>query len=217
MKQRLLTITILGLQTGICMSAKAQQAKAPRFIENIEVIPKVYQGSVITTSTEIKPVVEVQSSPSAALITATPDDIEKCSKIQFKYALMMNREVESMDNSVLYSFIDDWINTPYHFGGCTKDGIDCSSFTSTLQQQVYGIDIPRSAKEQYSKCTKIERADLKEGDLVFFHTFKGVSHVGVYLGNNYFVHSSTHSGVTIDNLDEAYYNKRYIGGGRISK
>jgi cell wall-associated NlpC family hydrolase len=214
--KRSLILTGITLLSGMLLSAAAQQAKAPRFIDNIQITPQGTQGQLIATTNIIntEPKLNIQSEPTVSI---TQDDIEKCTKVQFKYAFLTNRDVESLDNITLYNFIEDWIKTPYRYGGCSKDGIDCSSFASTLIGKVYGVDLPRSSKEQYSRCAKIAREDLEEGDLVFFHTFKGVSHVGIYLGNNYFVHSSTHSGVTIDNLNEEYYNKRYIGGGRINK
>jgi len=64
-------------------------------------------------------------------------------------------------------------------------------------------------------CNKVDSADLLEGDLVFFNTSGGVSHVGMYLGNNYFVHSSVQLGVTVSNMANAYYNKKFISGGRL--
>ena len=81
---------------------------------------------------------------------------------------------------------------------------------------MYGIALPRTAKDQYGISEKIFRDDLQEGDLVFFNTRGGVSHVGVYLGNNYFVHSSVHDGVTISSLNDAYYNSKFITGGRVT-
>jgi lipoprotein Spr len=71
------------------------------------------------------------------------------------------------------------------------------------------------AKDQYAASKKLERAEMKEGDLVFFNTRGGVSHVGVYLTNGYFVHSSTKYGVIISNLNEGYYKQRFIGAGRV--
>jgi len=79
---------------------------------------------------------------------------------------------------------------------------------------VYEIPVPRTEKQQYAECKKIRKKELKEGDLVFFNTRKGVSHVGVYLANNYFVHASL-NGVTISSLDDAYYSRKYIGAGRV--
>ena len=82
---------------------------------------------------------------------------------------------------------------------------------------VYGVNLDRTAREQFRQCEKIANEDLKEGDLVFFNTRGGVSHVGFYLGNNYFVHSSVHTGVTISSLTDDYYSKKFISGGRICK
>ena len=76
-------------------------------------------------------------------------------------------------------------------GGTTKKGIDCSALTSSLLLAVYGFDIPRTARQQYDATEHIDKDELKEGDLVFFNTHGGVSHVGVYLENDYFVHASS--------------------------
>ena len=80
---------------------------------------------------------------------------------------------------------------------------------------VYNITLPRTAKNQYNSSTKVRKQDLKQGDLVFFNTTGGISHVGVYLGNNKFVHASASSGVMISDLDEAYFKRRYIGAARV--
>ena len=185
-----------------------------KFIEDIEITPgNTGTNFSADNSVEKKTVVDVNKSPK---INNAPD-IEKCSPIQFKYALIMDREVETIINTSLYNFIDEWWATRYRYGGSTKKGIDCSSFTGKVLESVYGIAVPRTATEQYNMAEKIPVENLVEGDLVFFNTRGGVSHVGVYLGNNYFVHSSCHSGVTISSLTEAYYNDKFICGGRIVK
>ena len=140
---------------------------------------------------------------------------EFCSSLQFKYAQVLNRNVELVTNTSLIGFIDDWWGTKYRYGGTTKKGIDCSSFTGLLMGSVFGFALPRTAREQYSICSKLSKDDMLEGDLVFFNTRGGVSHVGVYLGEGYFVHSSSSVGVTINNLNESYYCRKFIGGGRI--
>lgn len=147
-------------------------------------------------------------------------NIENCSSIQFKYAIIMNREVERIDNFELYNFINEWWATRYRFGGSNHDGIDCSSFTEKLLLSVYGFSVPRTSKEQFLFCKKVATKDLVEGDLVFFNSRstrrrkKSVGHVGLYLGNNYFVHSSVSNGVTINCLTDEYYRKKFISGGR---
>lgn len=125
---------------------------------------------------------------------------------------------KELKNSKLYSFIDDWYGTPYKFGGCTKAGIDCSCFTSNLLDKVYGLKTGRTAGEIYKACDKIKASELRQGDLVFFIiNGKNVSHVGVYLKNDLFVHSSTSRGVIISSLNEAYYKKYYYGAGRLKQ
>jgi lipoprotein Spr len=143
--------------------------------------------------------------------------IEKLTGLQFKYAMMLNVEVESLKNLSLFGFIDDWFGTRYRMGGTTKNGIDCSALTSSLLLAVYGFVVPRTARQQYKATEHIKRDSLHEGDLVFFNTHGGVSHVGLYLDNDYFVHASASQGVTISSLDDSYYSKRFICGGRVEE
>ena len=140
---------------------------------------------------------------------------EFCSSLQFKYAQLLNRNVELVTNTSLIGFIDEWWGTKYRFGGTTKKGIDCSSFTGLLMGSVFGFTLPRTARQQYAACSKLKKDDMLEGDLVFFNTRGGVSHVGIYLGDGFFVHSSSSAGVTINSLNENYYSRKFIGGGRI--
>ena len=153
--------------------------------------------------TKVNPVAEVSHSI-----------IENLSMLQFKYAMMMNVDVESLKNISLLGFIDNWFGTRYKLGGTSKRGIDCSALTGALLLAVYGFNLPRTARQQYDATDHIDKDELHEGDLVFFNTHGGVSHVGVYLENDYFLHASTH-GVTISSLDDHYYAKRFICGGRV--
>ena len=105
---------------------------------------------------------------------------------------------------------------PYRYGGTTLWGLDCSGFVQKTFAFL-NLDLPRSAREQFREGAKVAKADLSPGDLVFFRTYaKYPSHVGIYLGDNRFVHaSSREKKVTVDSLDTPYYLKRYIGAKRL--
>jgi cell wall-associated NlpC family hydrolase len=105
---------------------------------------------------------------------------------------------------------------PYRFGGTTLWGLDCSGFVQKTFAFL-NLDLPRSAREQFREGAKVAKADLSPGDLVFFRTYaKYPSHVGIYLGDNRFVHASSRERmVTVESLDTPYYVKRYIGAKRM--
>jgi NlpC/P60 family len=141
--------------------------------------------------------------------------LEMFSISQLKYAIHLDVPVETLTNASLYNLIDEWWKTPYRMGGTTKKGIDCSAFVQTLIVTVFAVQIPRTAREQRMASTSIHADELREGDLVFFNTRGGVSHVGVFLHNNKFVHASTSGGVMISGLNEDYWKRRFLGAGRI--
>ena len=143
------------------------------------------------------------------------DEDENLSALQVKYAVLLNTPAEGVRNTKMFEFIDEWYGAPYRLGGTTKKGIDCSAFTQFLFAGVYGLSIPRTAREQYSLTNRISRTELREGDLIFFNTRGGVSHVGVYLQNNKFVHASTSGGVMISDIFDEYWTRKFIGVGRL--
>jgi lipoprotein Spr len=128
---------------------------------------------------------------------------------------LLNHMTETVKNLPLFGFIDDWYYTRYRFGGTSKSGVDCSSFTLQLFRDVYQITLPRTARQQYAVSIKVDNEDIREGDLVFFNTRGGISHVGVYLVNGFFVHASSSKGVVVSNLKETYFSKRFLGARRI--
>jgi cell wall-associated NlpC family hydrolase len=140
---------------------------------------------------------------------------ENLTALQVKYAVLLNTQAEEVKNAKMFEFIDDWYGTPYRLGGTTKKGVDCSAFTQFLFTSVYGLSIPRTAREQYNLTSRISRTQLKEGDLIFFNTRGGISHVGVYLQNNKFVHASTSGGVMISDVFDEYWARKFVGVGRL--
>lgn len=142
-------------------------------------------------------------------------DIENCNALQFKYAILMEQPVETITNERLVSFLESWYGVPYKFGGTDRLGIDCSAFCSLLMDSVFGIALPRTTNSQYEMGVKVKKEQLQQGDLVFFNTTGGISHVGVFLANNKFVHAATSAGVIISDLDDMYYKKRFIGANRV--
>ncbi len=142
--------------------------------------------------------------------------LEKANMLQLKYAVLTDALVEKLNNIPLLEVIDRWWGTKYCLGGKTDNCIDCSAFTQIIMRDVYRIMVPRTSQEQFNTAEKIELEDLREGDLVFFNTGgKEVSHVGVYLLNNKFVHAATSGGVMISDLNDKYWQPRFRGAGRV--
>ncbi len=125
-------------------------------------------------------------------------------------------ELNDKDNRDLYAAIDSWYGTPYLYGGCSTSGVDCSCFVGKIFKSVYGANLHRTANDiQLDMAKMVSRDALREGDIVFFTNSNGkVSHVGIYLKDDLFVHSSTSNGVTISSLDNSYWKKHFYKGGR---
>lgn len=105
------------------------------------------------------------------------------------------------------------VGVPYAWGGTSPSGFDCSGFVRYVMEQ-QGIELPRTSHEMFQQGTAV--SELKPGDLVFFSTYdNGASHVGIYIGDNQFVSSTTTHGVKIDSLDSSYWGSRYIGAKRL--
>jgi cell wall-associated NlpC family hydrolase len=114
--------------------------------------------------------------------------------------------------------VKTFLGVPYRLGGCTLKGIDCSAFVKKIYE-IFSIDLPRTAREQLNFGKRVGKNELEEGDLVFFRTRRASgTHVGIYIGNNQFVHaSSLKKEVKVDNLDTPYYTKRFLSGVRVKE
>lgn len=134
-----------------------------------------------------------------------------------KYAPLLSVQLNEITNLLLYQLIDDWMGTPYKYGGNSKTGSDCSGFAGVIYSSIFDINLARKAADIYHETNiKVKKEELKEGDLVFFDIgSRELSHVGVYLTNGKFVHASTSKGVVISDLEMDYYKKYFRCGGRI--
>jgi lipoprotein Spr len=116
----------------------------------------------------------------------------------------------------MYAKILEWMGTPYRFGGDSKKGVDCSRLVIQLTNGIYYDSINGSAAVLYDASHKLKREELSEGDLVFFKINKSyVSHVGIYLQNDLFVHATRGEGVMVSSLNASYYKKYFFGAGRL--
>lgn len=128
-------------------------------------------------------------------------------------------DIERKDNHALYIEASRWIGTPYRSGGNSLRGTDCSGLTSQVYRRVFAQSLHRSAEEQRTlDCRKKRKGKLREGDLVFFHNGRKkrrASHVGIYLKDGHFFHASTGRGVIVSHLNETYYRRHWLSGGRV--
>jgi len=111
--------------------------------------------------------------------------------------------------------VDEWIGTPHRIGGTDRKGIDCSALVRHLYRKVFNVNLPRTTKDQVRTGMFVTKKDLQAGDLVFFRPDFKERHVGVYLGNNRFVHASSSHGVIISSMDSEYWQKCYWQSRRI--
>ena len=135
-----------------------------------------------------------------------------------KASIRLGVDINLEDNHKLYRESADWIGVPYRGGGDSKRGTDCSGLTYQVYRKVYRTQLPRNTEDLKKKSNKVSKRNLREGDLVFFtsrNSGKKVAHVGIYLKNGKFIHASTSKGVIVSNLNEDYYTKHWISGGRI--
>lgn len=116
--------------------------------------------------------------------------------------------------SSLHKHIEPWLGTPYAFSGSTKSGTDCSGFVMNIFREWKGISLPHSTRDTWDFGTSVSKGSLREGDVVFFGTWLGVNHNGIYLGDGTFAHASSSKGVIITPMNDPYWAGRYKGARR---
>lgn len=124
------------------------------------------------------------------------------------------RQIPSRDSLVNTAL--KYRGVPYRYAGMTSRGMDCSGLVARVLQ-THGIKAPHNAAALYGLGVAVARKDLRAGDLVFFHTTRrGISHVGIYMGDGKFVHASSSGGrVQVDRMDKGYYHQRFVGARRL--
>ncbi|TGE37069.1 peptidoglycan endopeptidase [Desulfosporosinus fructosivorans] len=174
--------------------------------------------SVTVAAVQPAEVVTAQPAKVAAAQPAKVVQPEKPKKVQapatpVQVAEAPKLQISRSDSSSLVDNARSLTGVPYVYGGTSRSGFDCSGYT----QYVYkgsGISLPRTSSSQYKVGSSVKKAQLQEGDLVFFATNNsGPSHVGIYIGGESFIHASN-SGVRTSSLSEGYYADRYLGARR---
>ncbi|MCS7280344.1 MAG: peptidoglycan endopeptidase [Desulfobacterota bacterium] len=122
---------------------------------------------------------------------------------------------------MLVKVAKSFVGAPYKLGGSSVRGIDCSAYVKKIFE-IFDVNLPRTAKDQFKVGRRIEKDELAIGDLVFFKTRPGKdypTHVGIYIGNGKFIHASSHNkrGVRIDSLDSDFYRRTYVGAVRVKE
>lgn len=129
------------------------------------------------------------------------------------------RQNMSLKASDLVVHAMGFLGVPYRMGGSSMDtGFDCSGFVKAVFEQALGFVLPRKAEQQAAATENIDKKDLQPGDLVFFNTLhRAFSHVGIYVGNNRFIHSPKPGAeVRVENMGLAYWDRRFDGARRVS-
>jgi hypothetical protein len=152
------------------------------------------------------------------LLTASCGSLRKSAdNFYVNYSKKLGVPFTGKENKKLIAAVDGWMGVPYKYGGSSKKGVDCSALVGAFYKEAFGIALPRTTSDMAKKLTVVRRSSLQCGDVVFFTIKeKKVSHTGMYLADNKFVHASSSRGVRISSLDEAYWQKYYAGAGRLS-
>jgi peptidoglycan endopeptidase LytE len=122
------------------------------------------------------------------------------------------------ERSLFVRVTKTFLGVPYRLGGATMRGIDCSAFVKKMYE-IFGVALPRTAREQSCVGRPIGKDELEEGDLVFFQAQRARrTHVGIYIGNGEFVHASSwDKEVKVDHLDKPYFHQQFLRGVRVKE
>ncbi len=185
-------------------------------------------GQTVTLR-EKERIVQAKASPAETALLTVPPELEEeedggladekawaeIERHKRETAALLGKWNNPEEPKLLVKFAMGFLGAPYRLGGSSVTGLDCSGFVRKIYQ-IFNIDLPRTAFEQSHMGLPVPRSELVEGDLIFFNTRRNLGHVGIYIGNNEFVHASSRKrGVRVDNLNTPYYDKRFVRAVRI--
>jgi cell wall-associated NlpC family hydrolase len=147
---------------------------------------------------------------------ASQEDVAAVEEDLISSAELLGNWKDPEEQRLFVKVVKGFMGAPYRFGGSTVRGIDCSGFVAKIYQ-FFDINLPRTAREQSRVGMNVDKDSLDVGDLVFFNTRRAFGHVGIYIGNNQFIHAAAGKKreVSISNLDEPYYSKRFVKAVRL--
>ena len=201
----------------ITLNSSEEESVSPE-----EAVVPLSEIPAATSDTETEPVyVRVVNGP-LNIRTGPGTDYDKASQLATgRIVEVLSQEEDWYQIEGGYICADyalQFVGYPYVYGGSSPKGFDCSGFTSYVYKH-FGYSLNRSASNQLDNGTPVSMSELQPGDLVIFKkgtTSKRATHVGLYIGNNQFVHASTSKvGVIISKLSDSYYTKGFVGGRRI--
>ena len=162
---------------------------------------------------KIDPVQEPEEEEDGGIVSEEAfADIERGTKVR---ASLLGNWSNPDEPKLLVKVAMGFLGAPYRLGGSSVTGIDCSAFAKKIYQ-LFDITLPRTAYEQSHVGLRVARGELVEGDLLFFNTRRKLGHVGIYIGNNEFVHASSRNrGVRIDSLNTPYFDRRFVRAVRL--
>lgn len=193
-----------------------------------KIIVSFYVGisvSVYATAYTVKPATKVDINKYNTVINSVKSDLGYNQGIELlnekrnvilKKASVYDKLKDNIIVSKLLDAYDSWKGTKYLWGGTTKKGVDCSALTRALYKEAFDYSLPRISVEQVKKGKRVSYNNLKPGDLLYFRPLNRFNHVGIYIGNNKFINSSSTKGVTIGDLKSSYWKKYFKYGVRLN-
>src|SRR4051812_7858347 len=152
----------------------------------------------------------VSPTPNLTPTAVVPEELSSAS-----FSWGANSEGKSDAN--LKKIAESYLGVPYSSGGQSRAGMDCSGFIRQVFEEAFGQQLPHSSAKVFRMGKRVEKSDLRPGDLVFFKNHGAIDHSGIYMGANYFIHSASSVGVAYSTLDAPYFNSHYAGARRLSE